>query len=182
MDFKKQLEKLMNSKLKYVFLLCLVGIILILISTTTKKKENTQKEDAKKTYKTMDAKEYEQQLENKLKDIVSKIKGVGKSDVFITLENGVENIYANSEKKTTNSNENFSGKMSKKNDLQKDVVVIDGNKGKKALMITQKEPTIKGVLVVCEGGDDVNVVKQITDAISKSLNIKKNRLSVVKGS
>lgn len=72
--------------------------------------------------------------------------------------------------------------MSKKNDLQKDVVVIDGNKGKKALMITQKEPTIKGVLVVCQGADNVHVVKQITDAVSKSLNIKKNRLSVVKRS
>lgn len=182
MDFKKQLEKLMNSKLKYVVLLGLIGIILILISTTTKKKENTKKQEAKETYKAMDTKEYEQQLENKLKSIISKIKGVGKSDVFITLENGIENIYANSEKKTTNSNENFSGKMSKKNDLQKDVVVIDGNKGKKALMITQKEPTIKGVLVVCEGADNVHVVKQITDAVSKSLNIKKNRLSVVKGS
>lgn len=48
MEFKKQLEKLMNSKLKYVVLLGLIGFILILISTTTKKKRKYKKRRCKK--------------------------------------------------------------------------------------------------------------------------------------
>ncbi len=179
MDFKKQYEKIMSSKLKYIVLLGLIGILLIVFSITTKK-ENKSKEKTQNQSNTITTDEYVKKLEDKLNNIISKIKGVGQSEVFITIENGIENIYANSEKKSTNSNENFSGKMSKKDDLQKDVVVIDSNNGKQALVITQKEPTIKGVLVVCDGADDVYVVEQVIDAVCKSLNIKKNRMSVVK--
>lgn len=180
MNFKKQYEKIMNSKLKYVVLLALVGILFILFSTFSTKKEQNTKSEVKNVYKPITAEEYSKNLEIKLNNIISKIKGVGKSEVFITIENGVENIYANSEKKIVDENENFSGKINKRNDTQKDFVVIDGDKGKQALVITQKEPKIKGVLVVCEGGDDVIVVENVINAISKSLNIKKNRLSVVK--
>jgi len=180
MDFKKQYEKIMNSKLKYVVLLALVGTLLILFSTFTTKKEKTNKNEIENISKKMTTEEYSKNLENKLNNIISKIKGVGKSEIFVTIENGTENIYANSEKKTVNENENFSGKMSKRNDVQKDVVVIDSEKGKQALVIMQKEPTIKGVLVVCDGADDVTVVENVVNAISKSLNIKRNRLSVVK--
>jgi len=176
MDFKK----LINSKYKYVVLIAIVGIFLIFLSTTNSKKENIKKPKTEKLEK-QTPEEYVEQLEKKLNNIISKIKGVGRSEVLITIENGVENVYANSEKKATNSNENVSGKMSTRNDTQKDVVVIDTHEGKQALVVTQKEPTIKGVLVVCDGADNVSVVEKVTDAVSKSLNIKKNRLSVVKG-
>lgn len=179
MDFKKQYQKIMSSKLKYIVLLGLVGVLLITLSIANKK-EKISKEKIQKKSNTTNADEYVKKLENKLNKIISKIKGVGQSEVFITIENGIENIYANSEKKSTNANENFSGKMSKKDDLQKDVVIVDSNKGKQALVITQKEPTIKGVLVVCDGADDICVVEQVTNAVCKSLNIKKNRMSVVK--
>lgn len=176
MDFKK----LINSKYKYVVLIAIVGIFLIFLSTTNSKKENIKEQKTEKLEKkTSD--EYVEQLEKKLNNIISKIEGVGRSEVLITIENGIENVYANSEKKATNSNENVSGKMSIRDDTQKDVVVIDTHEGKQALVVTQKEPTIKGVLVVCDGADNVSVVEKVTDAVSKSLNIKKNRLSVVKG-
>ncbi len=180
---KERLKKFLpfKSKYNYIVLLGFIGIFLIALSTIThKKKDEIKKEEAKNCFNHNNIDEYAQQLENKLNNIISKIKGVGKSEVFVTIENGVENIYANSEKKATNSNENLSGKMSKRDDSQKDVVIIDGNEGKKALIITQKEPKIKGVLVVCEGADNITVVENVIDAISKCLNIKKNRLSVVK--
>ena len=183
MNFKEQLKKIMSFKFKhnYIMLLGFIGIFLIAFSTLTfKKKDENKQEEIKNCFNHNNTDEYAKQLENKLNNIISKIKGVGKSEVFITIENGIENIYANSEKKTTNSNENLSGKMSKKDDSQKDVVVIDSNEGKKALIVTQKEPKIKGVLVVCEGADNIKVVEDVTQAISKCLNIKKNRLSVVK--
>lgn len=180
MDFKKKFKNLMNSKSKYVVLIGIVGILLIFLSTISSKKEPIKKEKTEKLT-SQTSEEYIKQLEVKLNNIISKIEGVGRSEVLITMENGVENVYANSEKKTTNSSENISGKMSTRDDTQKDIVVIDTHEGKKALMVTQKEPTIKGVLVVCDGADNVSVVEKVTDAVSKSLNIKKNRLSVVKG-
>ncbi len=180
MDFKKKFQRLINSKYKYVVLIGIIGILLIFLSTTNAKKENIKKQKTEKLEK-QNSEEYINHLETKLNNIISKIEGVGRSEVLITMENGIENIYANSEKKATNSNENVSGKMSTRNDIQKDVVVIDTHEGKQALVVTQKEPTIKGVLIVCDGADNISVVEKVTNAVSRSLNIKKNRLSVVKG-
>jgi len=183
-NFKKYYEKIMSSKSKYIILLATIGIILIVFSTftTQKNKKNEIKDKDNEKVRCNEGvsqtEEYTRKLEMKLAKIISKIKGVGKSDVMITLENGVENIYANSEKKTTNSNENFSGKMSNRNDLQKDIVTIDGKKGKEALLSTQREPKIKGVLIVCEGGGSSYVVKKVTDATKSALNIGLNAISV----
>jgi len=71
--------------------------------------------------------------------------------------------------------------MSKRDDIQKDVVIIDGTQGKQALIVTQKEPTIRGVIIICEGADNPKTVADVVNSVSKCLNIGTNRLSVVKG-
>lgn len=178
MDIKKLYKKMLSSKYIYVILIGFVGIFLIFISTIKKKEPHQKTKVENKSFQ--NSEEYTKHLETKLNNIISKIKGVGRSQVLVTLENGVENIYANSEKTATNSNENLSGKMSTRNDSQKDIAMVDTKEGKQALVVTQKEPKIKGVLVVCDGADNSLVVEQVYDAISKPLNIKRNRLSVVK--
>ncbi len=188
MDFKKKIDDILSSKskkAKLLTLLALIGICLIATASffpSNKKnpKNNNENENEKQFFKKTND-EYVNELEKKIDSMVSHIEGVGNSKVTITMENGIENIYANSEKKTSNSNENISGNPTQRNDTQRDVVLVDGNNGKQALIVTQKEPTVKGVVVVCQGADNDLVRKRVTDAVSKTLNIKTNRLSVVKG-
>lgn len=42
------------------------------------------------------------------------------------------------------------------------------------------EPLIRGVLVVCEGGDDPVVVERITDAVTKALDISTAKVCITK--
>jgi stage III sporulation protein AG len=42
------------------------------------------------------------------------------------------------------------------------------------------EPVIRGVLVVCEGGDDPVVVERITDAVTKALDISTAKVCITK--
>ncbi len=42
------------------------------------------------------------------------------------------------------------------------------------------EPLIRGVLVVCEGGDDPIVVERITDAVTKALDISTAKVCITK--
>ena len=42
------------------------------------------------------------------------------------------------------------------------------------------EPPIRGVLVVCEGGDDPVVVERITDAVTKALDISTAKVCITK--
>lgn len=182
MNFKKYYEKILASKSKYIIVIGFIGIFLITISAfSTKKTKPEPKEVSSTSFTTTNSEEYVNKLENKINSIISQIQGVGNSKVIITLEKGVENIYANSEKKATNLNENLSGKMSKRDDIQKDVVIIDGTQGKQALIVTQKEPTIRGVIIICEGADNPKTVADVVNSVSKCLNIGTNRLSVVKG-
>lgn len=185
MEFKKKFELWVSSKsnkAKLITILGLFGICLIALSSLFPAKETSKKHNEELTNSNSTSLEnYVNCLELKIDNMVRQIEGVGNSKVLITMEKGIENVYANSEKKLTNSNENLSGAPSQRNDIQRDVVVIDGNNGKQALIVTKKEPTVKGVVVVCEGASNGSVAKNVTDAISKSLNIKCNKISVVKG-
>ena len=42
------------------------------------------------------------------------------------------------------------------------------------------EPLIRGVLVVCEGGDDPVVVERVTDAVTKALDISTAKVCITK--
>lgn len=167
---------------KYVFIIGIIGILLILLSTFIPKNETPTSNEITQ----IDTETYTKNLEEKIQTLVSKIDGVGNVDVMITLENGVEYVYANSEKKSTDNTQDYtSGSPSKstdKNSAEQDVVMVDGNDGKQALVVTEKEPTVKGVVVVCDGGDNLKVVQNITDAVTTALNITSNRVSVVKSS
>ena len=42
------------------------------------------------------------------------------------------------------------------------------------------EPSVKGVSVICEGGDDIKVIARITEFVSVGLGIPTNRICVTK--
>lgn len=175
----KKLEEILKdkSKTKIIMIVGILGIVLIFTSILLP--TNTKSKDEKNI--SLTTKQYEKELEDKIGELVSRIEGVGNSKVTVTLENGVENVYANTQKKSTNkSNTNSNGQNTQKSDSEQEVVIIDGKNGKEALMVTQKEPTVKGVVVVCDGADNIKTEKMIKEAVTTSLNIKSNRVSVVK--
>ena len=51
---------------------------------------------------------------------------------------------------------------------------------KQAPVETRLEPEVKGVAVLCEGGDDILVIKRITDLVATVLDIPTNRICVAK--
>lgn len=186
MDIKKLFSQVFSKDSKWtkaVIFAGFIGIALILLSSLLPKASGN-KASSSDQCTTISSEEYVKQLEEKVQTLVEKISGVGSSNVMITLENGVENVYANSEKKSTdNTTDNSSSGTSKatdKNNTEQNVVVVDGKDGKQALVVTQKEPTVKGVVVVCDGGDNLTVVQDVIDAVTTALRITSNRVTVVK--
>lgn len=176
---KEKLKGLLkgDKRTRIIVIIGFLGIVLICASVFWP----TGNKSAQENESNESSKQYEQELENKITDLISQIEGVGKAKVMVTLENGVENVYANTQKQSTNTTSGSStGQNSQKKDSQQDVVVVDGKDGKEALVVTQKEPTVKGVVVVCEGAGNAKVEQMVTDAVTTSLNIKSNRVSVVK--
>ena len=129
--------------------------------------------------------EYAIKLENDLKDLLSNIKGAGNTRVLVTLENSTETVYATEEKKNKEATEDKTdGQLSKKkesDDCEKKYIKIkDADGTERALLVTQIQPTIKGVVVVCDGGDNPDVQQKISNAIKTALNITSKRVYVTK--
>lgn len=158
-----------------LFLLGIGGILLIFLSELPVWKT----QDADPPQSDLDG--YVQRLEERLAETVGAVQGVGKAKIMLTLEGDGETVYA-SEEKTTHSETSAqaSANSSQQNSYENEFVIVDGGSGKQALVETALEPEIRGVAIVCEGGDDIAVVKRITDLVSVVLGVPTSRICVTK--
>ena len=56
----------------------------------------------------------------------------------------------------------------------------DGDSGDTGILLKTNAPKIKGVIIVCDGGENPTVANQITNAVSAALGVGANRVSVLK--
>ena len=147
----------------------LAGIALILLSGLFAGEEQEQVKETQLT-----AEQYTQMLEDNLRKTVQEIVG-GKPSVMVTLETGVEYVYANEEKADSNED---TAKQQKKDSSEKKVVVVNSDSGEIPLTVTQIMPTVKGVVIVCNGGGDETVQAIIKNTVTTALAIDGSKVCV----
>lgn len=124
---------------------------------------------------------YETELCERVQRIVSLIKGVGALDVTVTLENSIEYIYTKEEKSDSNvQNDGDEGVSKSASSEEKLILVEDANGRKTALLQKMILPAVRGVVVVCDGGDDPQVVNAVTEAVKTALGIRSTQVFVAK--
>lgn len=184
-NIKEFLNKFVSPKKfsKYAIVCGLAGISLIFASEFFK--PNSKNYQLKNETKFI-SEEKRQKLEKNLETIISGIKGAGTSKVLITLESGAETVYATEEKKNKEASEDKSnaGEITRKKETddceKKFITVKDAQGTEHALAVTEIEPKVKGVVVICPGGDDAVVKKRIVEAVTTALNINYTRVCVTK--
>ncbi len=177
--FKKWIEEKNIFSSKWFIVLGVIGMVLIALSTFGDS-DNDKKADSSAT--TMAAeyiKNTEERLTLLVKDIVQ-----GDAQVMITLENGVEYIYANEIKTNVGLSEDINGAQTTKtqqNDSnQKNYVTYkDADGNEQPLIITEVMPSIRGVVVVCSGGDDPYLAAAVKSAVVTVLNISDKKVCVL---
>lgn len=123
--------------------------------------------------------EYEELYQQKVSALVEQIAGVGKSQVTVTLDTGVEYVYVKEEKQNSDNQESPDGESSTRAESESKTLLVEDQNGRKtALLRTTKEPRVRGVVVVCEGGGDVRVAERVTEAVSAALGIGSSRICV----
>lgn len=156
----------------------ILGIALILLSEFWPKETKTTSAKAS-------AEEFVTKTEEKLNQIVGSIQGAGQCQVMVTLENGVEYVYASQQKVNTDRTEDTasdSNKISQRDGTEQNIIIVDTDNGRQGLLVTEIQPTVKGVVVVCEGGDLPQVQQRIIEAVTTALNISSKRVCVTKSS
>lgn len=189
-DEKKTIQKLLtrlteDKKYRRVLVFVGLGLIgLIFFSGFFEKNpkkiiETTVVEETSQTIAT-----YTADLEANLEKMISKIKGAGVVQVMVTIEKGVENIYATERKTskqvTKNKSSDFDTKNQENDNTETTYILLkDSDGGQKAVEVTQIQPVVKGVVVVCDGGGNVQVEQQIIDAVTTALDISSTKVCVV---
>lgn len=148
-------------------IICLAGIVLIALSANDMKqgKNDTKVSDKTVTHELQytEEEQYTEKLEKQLKNILSGVSGVGRIEVMITLKCSTEKVAL------TDSTE----------DAYETVYESEGN-NKTPYIIKELEPEISGVLIVCEGGDNDTLKKEITSAAEVLFSIPSHRIKVMK--
>ena len=179
-------EKLAGNEAyrKVIIVAGFIGIALIFISGFFKN-DNTSAAKTASSQPAVTAEQYTSQLESSLTDLVTRIQGAGTAKVLVTLERSTQYVYATEEKKSNQTTEDKSGGTSTKNEANDDtqttyIIVKDADGAQKAIPVTEVQPVIKGVVVVCDGGDNPTVQQNIISAVTTALDITSVRVCVIK--
>lgn len=153
-----------------------LGIVLIFLSSLFQGSGEKPKQAAEEKPTIQTAQEYTTALENSLTDLLSHVAGVSGVKVMITLERGAEQVYAQEEKRSVQN-----GQDKEENQTETTTILVkDSNGTQYALPITELQPVIKGVVVVCNGAEDPVVQQNITNAVTTALHITSVRVCVIK--
>lgn len=177
-------RKIFQDKKNYYNLLIILftGILLLYFSKSfnaDKIKENKRLENTNEI--TIADNSYEANLEKRLEQTLSKIEGVGQTDVLITLENGKEIVTKDDGYKensaTTEQATNGDKREILSNKEEKTTVKTSGDE---PLILKEISPKISGVLIVAEGGGNIEIKNNLINATKALLGVEIHKIEVLK--
>lgn len=155
----------------------LIGILLLVIAIPVPKAEKKEQTEAVK--EAISEKEYSMEVE--LKEILQRISGVGRTEVFITYEDEGKIIVEKDESVSEELIEeaDSSGGTRTTTSTRNEKATVYGN-AEEPYVIQELSPTIKGILVVAEGGGNMAVKKQIQETIEALFGLDSHKISIMK--
>ena len=171
-DFKSRLTEMMkklknDKKALLTVIIGLLGMLLVLLSEIPSSVSGDGKSE-----KTVQTEFYNDNLERETEILISKIEGAGKVSVMLTYEATEETVWA----KDINS-KNGGGESADKEEKH---IIVDTSAGETGLAVKVIYPKVRGVAVVCSGGEDPVVISRIKSLVSALFDIGSNRISIAR--
>jgi stage III sporulation protein AG len=170
-------KKLKGIKNIEVIIACVLGAVILLVYfssfTSTGGSNVVELEYSSST-------SYAEELELRLSTTLSAIAGAGNVRVMLTLESGPELVIAtSSDQKTTisQSGDNKSENIT----VIEDPIIVTQNGTSSPLVLMEILPTVKGVVVVASGADDVRVKLDLLNAIQALLDVDNSDIKIFVG-
>ena len=194
MDFRKWFKK------DNLVILILAGVLLVIIALPTKDSGETETENFRaeggapaaespeNNAESMDtadsSEEYERQLEQRLREILSQMEGVGKVRVMITLKSSRELVVEKEQpylRSSTNENDSQGGNrlVSQLESEDNTVYRTDGSVSEPYVVKTLP-PQVEGVVVVAEGAGSGTVNRTIVEMVQALFGVEAHKVKVVK--
>ncbi len=187
-------EKLLGAFMKKdrLVIVLLAGVLLLVIALPvsdrkeeplTERRERTENVSASGS-RGLDAEDYADYLEEKLAAALSKVEGVGRTEVMVTLASGSERIIekdTDSESESVQETDSQGGSRSTVHNVSSKQTVYSGGDGNGEPYVTKEmTPVVEGVIVIAQGGDDAVTVQNITEAVQALFEIDTHKIKVMK--
>ncbi len=138
----------------------LVGALLIYFGA----RSSDKKEEAV-NFENLDPAEYAREVEDRVEELCNRVDGAGSAYAVVTLKGGYRAIYAEDSQFGSSNSKNST-------------VIVGSGSGEKGLLIGYENPEISGIGIVCSGGDNYNVRKNIISVVSSAFNVSSNKIFV----
>ena len=169
-NWKTLLETLTRQKSAFrLILIGAAGLLMLAVAGLLPSADQADAPQSGESSQAADRQAYARELEAQLQDLIGRMDGAGETLVMVTLEEGENYVYVTDEK-YDESRQNY----------EKEHVLYSTGGGSSPLLETTYMPTVRGVAILCEGGEDARVVGKITETVSALLNLGTNRISVAK--
>ena len=161
-DFLKKGTVTEKGRLRlYLLLGCgLLGILLILFGSGGQKAVESAKETPYST-STDELVIYQDYLEERIKTLCESVSGVRNVTVVVTLSGTFESIYAT---EWPNGNEEY--------------VILGSGSSASPIYLSRSAPEIAGIGIVCAGGSNDNIKRELIALLTATFHISSNRIYV----
>ena len=172
---KRGLKRLRAPGIWIVMIAGALGILLLLVGSLPLSTGNKESADETAELKPNSAEalaEYAETLEKKIAALCESVNGVSSVRVAVTLQSGYEYVYAKDSELYT-SGEGTTGSYH--------YLTIGSGSSEAAVYLSEKPPTVGGIGIVCCGGGDPSVKKELIELLSAALDVASNKIYVAEG-
>lgn len=141
-----------------ILILAVIGILLIVFGGPAGPFSGT---DSGAKQSCTDVGFYTGYLEDRIGELCRSVDGITEASVFLTLDCSGEYVYSE--------------------DGASDFLILSGADGEQAVMLYEIYPRVRGVAVVCTGGDLPRIRETVTELLSASLGLPSNKIKVAGG-
>ncbi len=137
---------------------------------------NTSKQDTNRLY--------ELRLEQRIRDVLKNVDGVGEVDVMLTLSSSSEKVLRVDKERsraTTSETDSSGGTRQQAEESLRESTVLAGGSGS-GEPVVEKElaPEISGVVISAQGGGNASVQKEISEAMQALFGLPAHKIKVLK--
>lgn len=197
---KEKISKIKNSLIKadgssnnkktienlVVFIILLiVTVVMINYIWNGKEKEKTQKQNlvgAKTLAEESEKSQVDDDMESKLENILSKIKGVGEIKVAVMYSKTSEIVPMynedSSEKLTEETDSNGGNRRVEETTVKKDIIYEENSGVKNPITQSIISPTIEGAIITAKGAGDAQIKANIIQAVEAATGLATHRIQV----
>lgn len=197
---KEKISKIKNSLIKadgssnnkktienlVVFIILLiVTVVMINYIWNGKEKEKTQKQNlvgVKTLAEEPEKSQVDDDMESKLENILSKIKGVGEIKVAVMYSKTSEIVPMynedSSEKLTEETDSNGGNRRVEETTVKKDIIYEENSGVKNPITQSIISPTIEGAIITAKGAGDAQIKANIIQAVEAATGLATHRIQV----